>query len=105
MNLSNGAISPKPLLLILLVVALVTGSSKQARSADAPMPGMVWIAGGKFDMGAVVNGQGSGEMQMPSNDAEPVHSVRVDGFWIDKTEVTNEQFAKFVAATGYVTIA
>ena len=31
--------------------------------------------------------------------------VRVDGFWIDRTEVTNAQFAKFVAATGYVTLA
>jgi len=27
------------------------------------------------------------------------------GFWMDETVVTNEQFAKFVAATGYVTIA
>jgi sulfatase modifying factor 1 len=31
--------------------------------------------------------------------------VRVDGFWIDRTTVTNEGFAKFVAATGYITIA
>ena len=42
---------------------------------------------------------------MPSNDAEPIHRVRVDGFWMDKTTVTNEQFEKFVKATGYVTIA
>jgi len=42
---------------------------------------------------------------MPSNDAEPIHRVRVDGFWMDKTVVTNEQFAKFVAATGYITVA
>jgi formylglycine-generating enzyme required for sulfatase activity len=40
-------------------------------------------------------------MAMPSNDAEPIHRVRVDGLWIDETVVTNEQFAKFVAATGY----
>ena len=33
------------------------------------------------------------------------HSVRIDGFWIDRHEVTNAQFAKFVAATGYVTLA
>ena len=32
-------------------------------------------------------------------------SVFVDGFWMDKTEVTNEQFEKFVKATGYITIA
>ena len=39
------------------------------------------------------------------NDARPIHRVYVDRFWIDKTDVTNEQFAKFVEATGYVTIA
>ena len=39
------------------------------------------------------------------DDARPWHRVRVDGFWMDKTVVTNSQFAKFVAATGYVTVA
>jgi sulfatase modifying factor 1 len=72
--------------------------------ADAP-DGMVWIPGGEFSMGAAVNGHGSCEMAMPSNDAEPIHRVRVDGIWMDKTVVTNDQFAKFVDATGYVTIA
>lgn len=38
-------------------------------------------------------------------DESPVHRVRVDGFWMDATEVTNRQFAAFVAATGYVTVA
>lgn len=38
-------------------------------------------------------------------DAQPIHRVRVDGFWMDKTVVTNEQFAKFVEATSYVTVA
>ena len=38
-------------------------------------------------------------------DAREVHKVYVDGFWMDKTEVTNAQFAKFVAATGYKTVA
>jgi formylglycine-generating enzyme required for sulfatase activity len=38
-------------------------------------------------------------------DAQPVHRVYVDGFWMDRTEVTNDQFAAFAAATGYVTIA
>src|SRR5262245_65518387 len=33
------------------------------------------------------------------------HTVRVDGFWIDRHEVTNAQFREFVAATGYVTLA
>ncbi|GAB4373132.1 MAG: formylglycine-generating enzyme family protein [Elainellaceae cyanobacterium] len=35
----------------------------------------------------------------------PAHRVTVDGFWIDKYTVTNEQFQKFVKATGYVTFA
>ena len=35
----------------------------------------------------------------------PIRETRVDGFWIDPHEVTNRQFAEFVAATGYRTIA
>ncbi len=41
----------------------------------------------------------------PMRDARPIHPVRVDGFWMDRTEVTNDRFAAFVAATGYVTVA
>ena len=40
-----------------------------------------------------------------TTDSRPVHRVFVDGFWMDRTEVTNEQFARFVKATGYVTVA
>lgn len=40
-----------------------------------------------------------------TNDSRPIHRVYVDGFWMDATEVTNEQFEKFVEATGYVTVA
>src|SRR5271166_4246282 len=59
-----------------------------------PAPeGMVWVPGGTFWMGAE---------EFP--DARPLHKVYVDGFWMDKTEVTNAQFAKFVQATGYVTV-
>src|SRR2546430_10034480 len=66
---------------------------------------MVWIPGGEFSMGAAVNGQGSHEMPMASSDSEPIHRVQVDGFWMDATAVTNEQFEKFVKAAGYITIA
>jgi len=38
-------------------------------------------------------------------DARPIHRVQVDGFWMDRVEVTNQQFAAFVQATGYVTVA
>ena len=38
-------------------------------------------------------------------DARPIHRVYVDGFFMDKTDITNDQFAVFVKATGYITIA
>ena len=78
--------------------------NKDGEPGKAP-EGMVWIPGGEFSMGANVNGGGSCEAPMASNDAGPVHRVRVDGFWMDVTAVTNEQFEKFVKATNYVTIA
>ena len=40
-----------------------------------------------------------------TTDSRPVHRVFVDGYWMDETEVTNEQFERFVKATGYVTVA
>jgi len=73
-------------------------------SLDAP-DGMVWIPGGEFSMGcADPRGQQFGGPD-PMRDARPIHRVRVDGFWMDRTEVTNARFAEFVAATGYVTVA
>jgi sulfatase modifying factor 1 len=75
---------------------------------DAPSgapAGMVWIPGGEFSMGcADPRGMPYGGND-PMVDARPVHRARVDGFWMDATEVTNAQFAAFVAATGYVTVA
>ena len=62
---------------------------------EAP-PGMVWIPPGAFDMG-------SDDRMFP--DAQPVHRVAVDGFWMDVTEVTNAAFAAFVKDTAYVTSA
>ena len=76
--------------------------------APAPSPApdaMVWIPGGEFSMGADdprAEPEGGPD---PLADARPIHRVRVDGFWMDRTEVTNAQFARFVAATGYVTVA
>src|ERR1044072_3996021 len=81
-----------------------TVENKSLASGKGP-EGMVWVPGGEFSMGASTNGHGSGEMPMPSNDSEPIHRVRVDGFWMDKTTVTNAEFEEFVKATGYVTVA
>ena len=40
-----------------------------------------------------------------THDSRPIHRVSVDGFWMDAAEVTNDQFAEFVKATGYLTVA
>jgi formylglycine-generating enzyme required for sulfatase activity len=68
--------------------------------------GMVWVPGGEFSMGArdPFDRQDVVGMQATS-DSRPIHRVYVDGFWMDATEVTNEQFARFVKATSYVTVA
>ena len=67
--------------------------------------GMAWIPGGEFSMGcADPRGIPFGGTD-PMGDARPIHRVRVAGFWMDETEVTNDQFAAFVNDTGYVTIA
>lgn len=66
-----------------------------APTPGEPTAGMVWVEGGAYAMGAA-----------PLKPEEgPPRTVRVDGFWIGRTEVTNAQFARFVAATGYVTLA
>jgi formylglycine-generating enzyme required for sulfatase activity len=62
--------------------------------AQSP-PDMVWIPGGTFRMG-------SADFYP---EERPVHDVTVDGFSMDPYEVTNEQFSRFVAETGYVTVA
>ncbi|MBB3054620.1 formylglycine-generating enzyme family protein [Mucilaginibacter gotjawali] len=59
--------------------------------------GMVWIKTGTFMMG--------GDNNQAADDEYPKHKVTVDGFWMDTTEVTNAEFAKFVRATGYITTA
>ena len=59
--------------------------------------GMVWIPPGTFTMGS--------NAPLARPDEAPMHKVKLEGFWMDKTEVTNAQFAAFVEATGYVTTA
>ena len=58
---------------------------------------MVWIPGGEFMMGS--------EHVLARPNERPAHRVRLHGFWMDRTHVTNAQFAAFVSATGYVTTA
>jgi formylglycine-generating enzyme required for sulfatase activity len=66
---------------------------------------MVWIPGGEFSMGANDFPEMNDVGMMATLDARPIHRVYVDGFYMDKTDVTNGQFNQFVQATGYVTVA
>jgi formylglycine-generating enzyme required for sulfatase activity len=72
-----------------------TSPTVQAESASRCPQEMAWIPGGAFRMGS--------ENQYAEE--KPVEGVSVDGFCMDIHEVTNGEFAKFVEATGYVTIA
>src|SRR5688572_19055676 len=98
----------KRLGLLFIVVSLYTSSCENKKTesgsaGDAAVEppgkpaGMVWIPGGKFSMGA--------EEQCNTNDAQAFHEVETVGFWMDETEVTNDQFIAFVNATQYVTLA
>jgi formylglycine-generating enzyme len=58
---------------------------------------MAWVPGGEFLMGS--------DHELARDNERPTHHVRVRGFWMDRTHVTNAQFRAFVAATGYKTTA
>jgi sulfatase modifying factor 1 len=76
------------------------------RPASEPAPdGMARIPGGEFSMGANDPPDMDDVGMKATLDARPIHRVYVDSFYIDKTDVTNAQFAEFVKATGYVTVA
>lgn len=73
-------------------------ASEEKKEIPAPAPeGMAWIPAGDFIMGSQKDGARANE--------KPEHPVKMDGFWMDVKAVTNERFAKFVAATGYQTTA
>jgi len=73
--------------------------TKTVLTAEAPREplhsNMRWIPGGVFWMGS----------NSHYREEAPEHRVRVDGFWMDYSPVTNADFQKFVAETGYLTFA
>ena len=75
----------------------MSGSSSAPASpaTEPPDEGMTWVPGGTFAMGS--------EAFYPEE--APVREVAVDGFWLDETPVANDEFAAFVEATGYTTLA
>jgi len=74
-----------------------TTANNSSTSQPTGQAGMVWIPGGEFMMGD--------NEEQPANNAQQLHTVKVDGFWMDETEVTNAQFKSFVDGTGYKTVA
>ncbi|CAN5492433.1 formylglycine-generating enzyme family protein [soil metagenome] len=86
--------------LLWLFAACQRGGSSEKGDKDqlnSHPVGMAWIAGGEFTMGC--------NEKNCTQDAMVPHRVKVDGFWIDETEVTNAQFRKFVEETKYITVA
>jgi formylglycine-generating enzyme required for sulfatase activity len=90
---------------ILLLAGLAVGAfgltyliaAMDWRKDPAAPPGMRWVPGGEFTMGS--NDPDASHAEFPA------HRVRVDGFWMDETDVTNAQFRAFVEATGHRTTA
>lgn len=82
---------------IKLAVFVLTILASASCEKIVEQSGMVWIPGGEFVMGT--------DEELAYAHEGPAHKVRLNGFWISATEVTNLQFKKFVDATGYKTVA
>ena len=96
--------SSKGQIIFILFIILLNQSCKnqtQIKKEEqiSQIPGMVWIPGGIYDMGA------SDSDRMALSHEKPKHTVKVDGFYMDETEVTNAQFSRFIQATNYITTA
>ena len=105
------AVPPTPTPIIIVVTA--TPTDTPVPPAPTPTPAqlvagatqlwekdgsvMVYVPAGEFTVGSP-EGEGN-------DDEHPQHNVYVSAFWIDQAEVTNEQFARFVDATGHSTDA
>ena len=74
-----------------------TSGSSIVYNGDSSTEGMAFIPGGSFMMG--------GDSKQASADEFPKHTVIINAFWMDVTEVTNAAFEKFIKATGYITTA
>ena len=93
-------------LMSLVLLCLVESFNADCYSASTPSrfsktpsasEGMVWIPGGEFTMGS--------DNKEAKSDEKPIHRVKISGFWMDVTDVTNRQFKQFMDATGYVSTA
>jgi len=83
-----------------------TPATPYRRAAPTPAPeGIVWIPGGEFSMEAA-DFPDRGDVEIRAIlDSRPVHRVYVDGFFMDRADVTNAGLDKYVKATRHVTVA
>ena len=82
---------PFPAGLLSLNLTWADGAHRLTYTVNPPLPeGMVLIPAGEFQMGS-----NDPEAQ---NDEQPVHTVYIDAFFMDETEVTNVEYQKFVRA-------
>ncbi|MFZ9921026.1 MAG: formylglycine-generating enzyme family protein, partial [Terrimicrobiaceae bacterium] len=89
----SGKMGLRGLVMMATLACLVLGCSP----GNKPAPEMVLIPGGEFTMGSEAN------YAFPNE--RPAHRVKVAPFFLDVHPVTNAEFAKFVEATGYKTVA
>ena len=93
-----------PYTIFCIYTFLLIGCDQQKSNVDREQvkkipEGMVWISGGIYERGAIEGDKFTRE------DEKPKHAVKVSGFWMDITEVTNKKYKQFVYETGYVTLA
>ncbi len=87
-------VAPKSQVAPAVVGEVASKSPSEAASGPA---GMVHVPAGRFRMGT--------DDERSFAPERPAHEVELDGYWIDRHEVTNREYAAFVAATGYRTVA
>lgn len=81
-----------------LIACVKPDNKKISGNSKSGLPdGMVMIPGGEFTMG--------GRSEQAARDEFPRHVESIASFYMDATEVTNEQFQQFINETGYVTVA
>ena len=85
------------LITFIAFVLLFINSCTQSPSASITKNGMALIPAGQLNMG--------GDNDQADPNEFPKHKVQINSFWMDITEVTNAQFAEFVKATNYITVA
>jgi len=89
--------APVPPTATLAAATAVPPTPVPPTAMPVPSVDMVRVPAGEFLMGSA-----DSDTQAKS-DEKPQHRVHLEEFWIDKTEVTNAAFTRFVQATGYKT--